>query len=56
VIVEESRPVAGGVDSALKALRMQSQQVGTAQSMLGAYLRDMRAKAEVTKHPEVFTN
>ena len=56
VIVEESRPVAGGVDSALKALRMQSQQVGTAQSMLGAYLRDLRAKAEVTKHPEVFTN
>ncbi|NBS67073.1 MAG: hypothetical protein EBT33_22540 [Betaproteobacteria bacterium] len=56
VIVEESRPVAGGVDSALKALRMQSQQVGIAQGMLGAYLRDLRAKAEVTKHPEVFTN
>lgn len=56
VVVDQVRPVAGGLDPALKALRAQNQQVSTAQGALGAYLQDLRAKAEVTKHPEVFTN
>ena len=56
VVVDQVRPVAGGSDPAVKALRLQNQQVATARGVLGAYLRDMRAKAEVTKHPEVFTN
>jgi hypothetical protein len=56
VVVDQVRPVAGGADPALKALRLQSQQVATAQGVLGAYLNDLRSKAEVVKHPEVFAN
>ena len=56
VVVDQVRPVAGGSDPALKALRGQNQQVTTAQGVLGAYLKDLRSKAEVVKHPEVFAN
>jgi len=56
VIVDEVRNVAGGSDPAVKALRAQNMQVATAQGLIGAFIRDMREKAEVEKHPEVFSN
>ena len=56
VIVDEVRNVAGGSDPAVKALRAQNMRVATAQGLIGAFIRDMREKAEVEKHPEVFSN
>lgn len=56
VIVDEVRNIAGGGDAAVKALRAQNMQVATAQGLIGAFIRDMREKAEVEKHPEVFSN
>lgn len=55
VIVDEVRKVAGGSDPAAKALRAQNMQVAAAEGLLGALLRDLRDKAEVEKHPEIFT-
>lgn len=55
VIVEAVRPAVGAADAAARAARVQSLQVSSAVGLLQSYLSDLRQKADVEKHPGVFS-